>query len=113
MTMKSFHVTFGFAIITASQLALGLWVVALNGKGGKAKHLERKDGSRSRSKCSLAPLILPICSPVTPTDTHRCVPLMYSPSAQKAGNRIHKYIPRLRCVDIIFTPPDRTDPTDR
>ena len=42
VTMKNIPVTSVFAVITATQLALGIWAVVLTSHGRKAKHFDLK-----------------------------------------------------------------------
>ena len=46
MTMKNVPITFCLGFITASQFALGMWTVILNGKGGEVEPPYLKGRSR-------------------------------------------------------------------
>lgn len=98
VTRKHVYITAGFAIITVSQLALGISLVAIAAmRGGKTKFWTRK---------SLFSSGAPMCvlRSTAPAATLRRVSSVHIFPAQAPGGRIHGDLSLLWCVEIILDP---------
>ena len=100
MTMGNVPVAIGFAIITVSQLVVGIWLIAVTvGKGGKPRLLHQY---HSRSRCLSTSLQLRPCSHTSPIDTPRRLQVVRVCSTQRPGGHVYEPLPRLWCVRIIL-----------
>jgi hypothetical protein len=100
--MKNIPISAGFAIITACQLVLGIWMVTLAGiKGGKAKLLYLTNCSHSQG----LPVLLRLHprSPTPTAGTPRRIPPVRIYPAQDPRGRIHEHLPLLWCVGITLS----------
>lgn len=98
---KNIPIVVGFAVITTSQLVLGMCLVVFAArKGGKSRFHHSHPGRRFLSLWSRP------CSPVPPTDTFRLIPHMHICPAPNPRDRIYQHLPPLWYARVFssFTP---------
>lgn len=70
MTMKNIPIAIGFAVITASQFGLGMYMIALAAKmSGKVWFLDRGNHPQMRFFAIVLPAVLP--QPAVPLDAYQ------------------------------------------